>query len=58
MRQIDIKTALLSSILEDELFIEQPRDFESGERDACKLNKCIYVLKEATRAWNQFLTKI
>ena len=58
MRQIDVKTAFLSSTLEDEIFIEQPRDFESGERDVCKLNKCIYVLKEASRAGNQFLTKI
>ena len=58
MRQIDVKTALLKSILEDEIFIEQLRDFESDKRDVCKLNKCIYVLKEETRAWNQFLTNI
>ena len=41
VRQIDVKTAFLSSTLEDETFIEQPRGFESGERDACKLNKSI-----------------
>ena len=57
MRQIDVKTAFFNSTLEDENFIEQPRGFESGERDVCKLNKCINGLKQASRAWNQFLTK-
>ena len=51
-RQIDVKTAFLISTLEIEIFIEQPRGFESGERDLCKLNKCIYCLKQASRAWN------
>ena len=41
MRQNDVKTACLSSTLQDEIFVEQPRDFESGERDVCKLKKCI-----------------
>ena len=41
MRQIDVKTAFVNSTLEDEIFIEQPRGFESGERDACKLRKSI-----------------
>ena len=58
MRQIDVKTAFLNSTLKDENFIEQTRGFESGKRDVCKLNKCIYGLNQATPAWNQFLTKI
>ena len=41
MRQIDVKTGFLNSTLEDESFIEQPRGFESGERDVCKLKKLI-----------------
>ena len=57
MRQIDVKTAFFNSTSEDETFIEQPCGFESGERDVCKLKKCIYGLKRASRAWNQFLTK-
>ena len=57
MRQIDVKTAFLNSTLEDEIFVEQPRGFESGELDVCKINKSIYGLKQASRAWIQFLTK-
>ena len=41
MRQINVKTAFLNSTLEDEIFVEHPRGFESGESDACKLNKSI-----------------
>ena len=43
MRQIDVKTAFLSSTLEDQFFIEQTRGYESGERDVCKFNKRVYV---------------
>ena len=50
MRQMDVKTPFLNSTLQDELSIEQTRGFESGERDVCKLNKCIYGLKQASRA--------
>ena len=58
MQKIDVKTTCLNYILEDEIFIEQPRGFESGERDVCNLNKCTYGLKQASRALNQFLTTI
>ena len=58
VRQIDVEKAFLNSTLEDVNFIEQPRVFESVERDVCKLDKCTYSLKQASRAWNQFLTKI
>ena len=58
IQYVDAKTAFLNSTLEDESFIEQPCGFESGERDVCKLNKGIYGLKQASQAWNQFLTKL
>ena len=38
MRQTDVKTAFLNSILDVEIFIEQLCGFESGERNVCKLN--------------------
>ena len=42
MQQIDVKTAFLNSTLQDKIFTEQPCVFESGERDVCKLNTCVY----------------
>ena len=58
IQNIDAKTVFLNSTLEDEKFIEQPCGFQSGEHDVCKLNKGIYGLKQASQAWNQFLTKL
>ena len=46
-RQIDVKTVFFNSTLEDEIFIEQPRGFESGERDVCELINCNYGIRQA-----------
>ena len=58
MRQTDVKTAFLIANFEDEIFNQQPRGFASSENVVCKLSKCIYDLKQASRAWSQFLTKL
>lgn len=53
--QLDIKTAFLYGNLEEELYLEQPEGFAIAgrEREVCRLKKCIYGLKQASRVWNQ-----
>ncbi|GBM89165.1 Retrovirus-related Pol polyprotein from transposon TNT 1-94 [Araneus ventricosus] len=51
---VDIKTAFLHGNLEDEVYMSQPEGYiEAGqEQKVCKLNKAIYGLKQAARAWH------
>jgi hypothetical protein len=53
-----------SSIIEEEVYIEQPQGFEVHSRDThvCKLKKYLYGLKQAPRAWydrmDSYLTRL
>ncbi|GLJ25519.1 hypothetical protein SUGI_0488560 [Cryptomeria japonica] len=55
--QMDVKSAFLNGILEEEVFIEQPEGFVEGENNdqVCELNKALYGLKQAPRAWYERL---
>lgn len=54
--QIDVKTAFLHGLLEEEIFMSQPEGFAKGNY-VCKLQKALYGLKQASRSWNQCFTK-
>ena len=61
--QLDVKTAFLNGKLHEEIFMVQPPGFITPgcEKDVCLLQKNLYGLKQASRAWNelfdQFLTQ-
>lgn len=57
LHQIDVKTAFLNSPLDEEIFVEQPVGVVNDQM-VCKLNKCIYGLKQASRVWNKYLDNI
>ena len=49
--QIDIETAYLNGILEEEVFMEQPEGFVVPGGLVCRLKKALYGLKQAGRTW-------
>ena len=53
--QADITGAFLHSLLQDEIYIEAPHGFYSGQ--ICKLLKSLYGLKQAPYLWYQALAK-
>jgi hypothetical protein len=59
VHHIDIKTAFLNGILEEEIYMEQPEGFAAPgmENKVGRLIKAIYGLKQASRQWYQHLRK-
>ena len=61
---MDVKTALLNGIIEEEVYIEKPQLFEVEDRKyhVCRLNKALYGLKQAPKSWygriDSFLTSL
>ncbi|WVY91413.1 hypothetical protein V8G54_036927 [Vigna mungo] len=52
---LDVKSAFLHGYLEDEVYIKQPPGFikEGREHKVYTLNKALYGLRQAPRAWNR-----
>ncbi|KXZ45879.1 hypothetical protein GPECTOR_49g463 [Gonium pectorale] len=57
LHQLDVKTAFLNGELEDDdLHVAQLPGYEQGGRDtACRLNKALYGLRQASRTWYERL---
>lgn len=47
--QFDVKTAFLNSPVEEEIYMEQPQGYEDGTDRLCKLQRCLYGLKQSPR---------
>ena len=60
---MDVKSAFLNGMLQEELYVKQPKGFVDPRRpdDVYKLKRALYGLKQAPQAWydklNAYLTK-
>lgn len=52
IHQMDAITAFLQGDLDEDIFMQQPENFEDGTERVCKLKRAIYGLKQAGRQWN------
>ncbi|CAI7796686.1 unnamed protein product [Closterium sp. NIES-53] len=51
VKQMDVSTAFLNDILEEEIFMAQPEGFDDGSGRVLKLKKALCGLKPAPRQW-------
>lgn len=59
--QMDVETAFLNAPIEGDVYIEQPPGYEqygpNGEELVCKLNKCIYGLRDSPHNWHKMIDR-
>lgn len=57
LHQMDVTTAFLHGVLEEEVYLKQPAGFvQSGkEHLVCRLKRSLYGLKQSPRCWNAAL---
>ena len=61
---MDVKTAFLNGVVEEEVYVEKPLSFETHDKEShvCRLKKSLYGLKQTPRKWydriNNFLSSL
>ncbi|GJT82606.1 retrovirus-related pol polyprotein from transposon TNT 1-94 [Tanacetum coccineum] len=59
IHQMDVKSAFLNGLLEEEVYVEQPEGYvaKCQEGKVIRLKKALYGLKQAPHAWNTRIDK-
>ena len=57
--QMDMKSAFLNDFIQEEVYVDQPPDFENSDKPShvFKSKKALYGLKQAPRAWYEHMSK-
>ena len=57
LHHLDVKSAFLNGYIEEDIYVDQPKDFIKERKDnyVLKLRKALYSLRQAPRAWNSKL---
>jgi hypothetical protein len=53
LSQFDVKMAFLYGTLQEEVYVRQPEGYGDDSGRVCKLERSLYVLKQAPRGWIQ-----
>lgn len=56
-RQSDVKNIFLNRVFKEEVYVEQPLEYEVGEGQVLRLRKTHYGLKQSPREWRVVLSK-
>lgn len=53
IKQLDVSNAFLHGVIDEHVFMRQPQGYRSSDHPTyvCKLNKALYGLRQAPRAW-------
>ena len=60
MYHIDVETAFLNEVLDEEVYVHQPSLFtdQNNKNKVLRLHKALYGLKQSSKKWNEKLTNI
>ncbi|TJX12677.1 hypothetical protein E9840_12290, partial [Tissierella creatinini] len=55
VHQMDVKTAFLNGLLDEDIYMAQPDGYVDGDRPdyVCRLKRSLYGLKQSPRMWNK-----
>lgn len=56
LEQMDVKTAFLYGLINEEIYVQQFEGFDGGSGRGCKLMRALYRLKQAPRVWYETLS--